>query len=231
MQQTQYRHELKYRITPMQKALLERRLGAVMQTDANARPDGTYFIRSLYFDTLQDKALKEKTSGVPYREKFRIRYYNLDPAFIRLEKKSKVNRLTEKESAPLTQTQCEEILHGNFTALLKSESPLLQEFYAKTRFLGMVPRTVVDYTRRTFVCPIAETRVTFDYNIHTGIRAVDFLNPALPTVPCDAAEEGAVCVLEVKYNGFLPDHIAAVLQTDNIRLVPFSKYEISRRYD
>ena len=34
-----------------------------------------------------DKALREKLDGVSRREKFRIRYYNLDPSLIHLEKK------------------------------------------------------------------------------------------------------------------------------------------------
>lgn len=45
------------------------------------------------------------------REKFRIRYYNDNFDFIRLEKKSKVNNLCTKFSAPLTKEQCEKILN------------------------------------------------------------------------------------------------------------------------
>ena len=55
-----YRHEIKYVIDRFQMTLLDRRLSAVMQSDRHAREDGTYDIRSLYFDNAQDKALKEK---------------------------------------------------------------------------------------------------------------------------------------------------------------------------
>ena len=53
------------------------RQGAVMARDAHTQ-QGVYRIRSLYFDNLADKALREKLDGVNGREKFRIRYYNGD---------------------------------------------------------------------------------------------------------------------------------------------------------
>ena len=57
---------------------------------------------SLYFDTPYDTALREKLDGVDRREKFRLRYYGEIPAFLKLEKKFKVNGLCGKRSARLT---------------------------------------------------------------------------------------------------------------------------------
>ena len=231
MQTPAYRHELKYIIDRSQMLQLERRLSLVMQPDRNAREDGTYYIRSLYFDNAQDRALKEKTLGVPRREKFRIRYYNLDASYLRLEKKSKINRLTDKQSCAITREQCEALLAGDCDFLRTSDEPLMHELYAKMKLQGLQPKSVVDYTRRTFVCDLARTRVTLDYDIRTGIRATDFLNPGMRTVSCDAVEDRHICILEVKYNEYLPGHIAALLQMPDCRSSPFSKYEISRRYD
>ncbi len=231
MSTPRYRHEIKYVIDRLQMELLDRRLSAVMSSDSHARGDGTYDIRSLYFDNAQDKALKEKTLGMPRREKFRLRYYNLDPGYIRLEKKSKINRLTDKQSCPITKEECERILTGDIAFLASSGQELMRELYAKIRLYGLAPKSVVDYTRKTFVCPMADTRITLDYNIRSGIRSVDFLNTDLPTVPCDAVEGEPICILEIKYNAFLPGHIAALLQIPDCRSSPFSKYEISRRFD
>lgn len=50
---------------------LRMRLAAVMQRDSHA-VDEKYEIRSLYFDTPSDRALREKLDGVNRREKFRI---------------------------------------------------------------------------------------------------------------------------------------------------------------
>ena len=53
------RHEWKHLINYGDMIVLRKRLSAVMKTDENAI-DGRYFIRSLYFDNLEDKALLEK---------------------------------------------------------------------------------------------------------------------------------------------------------------------------
>ena len=74
---TQYRHEWKHEITLSDRLVLRQRLRAAARPDGHAR-DGRYFIRSLYFDNLADKALREKLDGVDRREKFRIRYYDYD---------------------------------------------------------------------------------------------------------------------------------------------------------
>lgn len=86
-----YRHEWKHEINTSDMITIRHRLKAVATPDAHA-VDGKYFIRSLYFDNPADKALREKLDGVNLREKFRLRYYNLDPSLIHLEKKSKQER-------------------------------------------------------------------------------------------------------------------------------------------
>ena len=95
-----YRHEWKHEINYSDMLILRQRLSAITKPDSHA-VDGKYEIQSLYFDNLKDKALREKLDGVNYREKFRIRYYNDDTSFIRLEKKSKINGLCQKTSVPI----------------------------------------------------------------------------------------------------------------------------------
>ena len=54
-----YRHELKYRISYGEKAVLELRLAPLLQRDAHAGPGG-YLIRSLYFDDCWNSAYAER---------------------------------------------------------------------------------------------------------------------------------------------------------------------------
>lgn len=68
-----YRHEWKYEINNIDRLILLTRLSAVMKQDTHA-VGGMYRIRSLYFDTPDNKALREKVDGVNYREKFRKRF-------------------------------------------------------------------------------------------------------------------------------------------------------------
>jgi hypothetical protein len=81
----QFRHEVKHEISNHDMLVLRQRLQAVMKPDRHA-VDGKYEIRSLYFDNLDDEALREKLDGVNIREKYRIRLYNNDQSVILLEK-------------------------------------------------------------------------------------------------------------------------------------------------
>ena len=57
------RHEVKHYISLGDYYALRSRLRAVLRVDAHAGPDGHYQIRSLYFDTPDDRALREKLDG------------------------------------------------------------------------------------------------------------------------------------------------------------------------
>ncbi len=220
-----YRHEWKHEITYGDMLILRGRLSRIMRRDKYTE-NGKYKIRSLYFDTLTDKALKEKIDGVNIREKFRIRYYNGDLSFIRLEKKSKVNGLCIKESATLSVESVQAVLDGNYSGLIGEEQPLVTEFYSKITGGGLRPKTIVDYTREPFVFAPGNVRVTLDYNICSGLQNMDFLNPDSVTVSVG----NAPIILEVKWDEYLPDIIRDAVQLENCRTGAFSKYAACRIY-
>ena len=220
-----YRHEWKHEISYCDLLSIRARLRAVMRPDPHAK-DGRYLIRSLYFDTQGDKALREKTDGVNRREKFRIRYYNLDPSVIHLEKKSRLNELGTKFSANLTMEQTQAIVEGELGWMLQTDAPLVRELYCKMKYQGLRPRTIVDYTREPFIYGPGNVRVTFDYDIRTGLANTDFLNPRCVTVPAGDAP----IILEVKWDAFLPTVIRDAVQTPGCRAGAFSKYAQCRIY-
>ena len=222
---TPYRHEWKHEIDLADRLALRARLGAVCRADLHA-VGGSYQIRSLYFDDRRDKALREKIDGVDRREKFRIRYYNGDPSFIRLEKKSKWNGLGAKAMAELSAGEVQAIVDGDLAWMPGSGRPLVQELYHKMRSQGLRPRTIVDYTREPFVYAPGNVRVTLDYDIRTGLGCVDFLDRACVTVPAGEA----VTILEVKWDAFLPGVIRDVVGLPNRRAGAFSKYAACRIY-
>lgn len=225
MRKIKYRHELKQEISNLDMLVLRQRLLAVMQRDLHAA-DGKYEIRSLYFDNARDKALREKTDGVNVREKFRIRYYNGDSSFIKLEKKSKINGLCLKESARLTKEETQAIIDGNVGWMKDSNESLIRELYIKMITQGLRPKTIVDYTREPFIFAPGNVRVTLDYNIRTGMLGTDFFNMSCTTIP---AGEDAI-ILEVKWDEFLPDIIRDIVQLKNGRAGAFSKYAACRIY-
>lgn len=220
-----YRHEWKHSISRTDMLMLRQRLRAVMEPDPHAI-DGKYFIRSLYFDTPGDTALREKLDGVSRREKFRIRCYNHDTSLIHLEKKSKLAGLGSKLSAPLSPQQVQSILDGDLDWMLSSSQPLIQELYCKMTTTQLRPKTIVDYTREPFVYGPGNVRVTIDYDIRTGLRSTDFLDPNCITIP---AGDSPV-ILEVKWDGFLPDIIRSAVQLESRQASAFSKYAQCRIY-
>ena len=196
-----------------------------MQRDTHAA-DGRYRIRSLYFDTPSDKALREKIDGVNIREKFRIRFYNGGTSYIVLEKKSKINSLCAKESCQLSEEEAQSIVDGDIGWMPKSGRELCRELYSKMRSQGLRPKTIVDYVREPFVFAPGNVRITIDYNIRTGAFRTDFLNPETLTFP---AGDSPV-ILEVKWDEYLPDIIRDAVSIPGRHVCAFSKYAQCRIY-
>ena len=223
---TDYRHEWKIELSQPDLLILRQRLRCVLKPDPHA-VDGRYLIRSLYFDTPEDKALREKLDGVSRREKFRIRYYDGDTSCIHLEKKSKIAGLGRKDMAALTPEQAQSIADSELSWMAGSEAPLIVELYSKMRTQRLRPKTIVDYTREPFVYRPGNVRVTLDYNIRTGLSCTDFLNAACPTIPVPDSP----AILEVKWDAFLPDAVRDLVQLPGRRVGAFSKYAACRSYD
>ena len=221
----QFRHEYKHEINYADMLTVRQRARAVLRPDESVE-GGRYIVRSLYFDSISDKALNEKLNGMAKREKFRIRYYNGDTSKINLEKKSKVNDLGTKQSCPLTFEEVEKILSGDYSFMAENDKrPLLSELYFKMRSEGLMPKVIVDYEREAFTFPASNVRVTLDYNIRETHDVSGFLNPLCLTVPIITP-----VILEVKWDNFLPDIVKGVVGLSDRRTTSFSKYSASRIY-
>ena len=221
----QYRNEIKHIITPSDRAMICTGMRAVAKLDPHAKEKGYYTVRSLYFDSMTDKALREKIDGVNQREKFRIRYYDGNTSVIRLEKKVKQDGVGYKVSCPLSREEAQRIVDGSTTWMASCDRALVVELYAKMKGQGLRPKTIVDYERIPFVYGPGNVRVTIDYNIRTGLRCVDFLNPGCVTLPT-----GGDIILEVKWDDYLPSIIRHAVQVKGRRAAAFSKYSTCRMY-
>ena len=217
-----FRHEYKHSITPADMVTLRMRLSAVMQHDSFT-VGGKYFIRSLYFDNIFDKALLEKLNGVNQRDKFRIRYYNGDTSFIRLEKKAKFGGLSSKLSVPLTYEQADLLARG--IPVRDSKNELINELAFKMDTQLLKPKTIVDYTREAFVYPAGNVRVTLDCNIRTGMDPTELL-----AQNCVTVHTGEDNILEVKWDEYLPSAIEQAVQLGSRQTSSFSKYAACRIY-
>lgn len=217
------RHEIKHIVSYKDLTELRKRLPLVAKRDENDLYGTGYRVRSLYFDNYMDKALLEKLNGVNHREKFRLRFYNDNTDFIRLEKKSKRNGLCFKESSVIIEQECKELLDGNIGILKENGNPLLLEFYTKVKSELLRPKNIVDYKREAFVFKAGNVRITLDYDIRTSASVKSFLNKELITVPFTGK-----AVLEVKYDNFLPEIIRGITHLSSRQSSAFSKYSTTR---
>ncbi len=222
---TEFRHEYKFRLSPGDYISLRSRLRAVLPHDAHAGPSGEYFIRSVYFDNADDKALREKLDGVNRREKFRIRWYNGDLSYIMLEKKEKLRGLCRKTGCPLTREELIRLFAGDFSWMKSCGRETAVELAAKMELQGLRPRTVADYRREPFCFQPGNVRVTLDREIRGGSFRPDLLERGAALLPA-----GDAVLLEVKYDRFLPDLIRDLVSLDARSAGAFSKYAAARGY-
>ena len=188
-----YRHELKFIINKAYSEMLKNQLALIMDVDENSI-DNTYFIRSLYFDDINNSAYYEKVDGVEKRKKYRIRIYNLDDSFIRLERKDKDRDLTHKEQTIINKEIYYKIINNDLDDIDLSNN-LLKEFVTLIKTKGLKPAVIVDYNRLAYTYPLFDTRITFDENIKSGRFKKDLFSDFLTY---DVLDDEVV--LEVKFN-------------------------------
>ena len=222
MKDRKYRHELKFCISKNDAQVLKNNLLTLMSIDSNGL--GGYFIRSLYFDTPDSQAYYEKLDGVLYRKKYRIRLYNKDDKYIRLEKKLKHNNMTSKDQTLISKDLCLKLINNSFDCDYENNE-LLKEFYYDMKIKKLEPSVIVDYQRLALTYPLSDVRVTFDYNISSGKYNYNIFDYSWPTYP---VIEDDLMVLEVKYNEILPEPIAIILGTIPSCRQAFSKFAACR---
>lgn len=222
--QNGYRHELKYLISRSAAELLRRRLPHVMSRDPHAGPTGQYTIRSLYFDGFFGEAYHEKISGVSERMKYRIRYYNYRPEFLKLECKEKHGSLTRKRAASVSLEQA--LALQNKQPMADAEG-LVLELQQKMNWEGLRPRVLVDYDRTPFVCADGNTRITLDENLRTRPGSWELLADHHAMIPVLEPDQ---VVLEVKFDDFLPGYLADALADIPKAPMAISKFALCMQY-
>lgn len=215
-----YRNEWKYLISEPEKAVLKQRMIPLFQMDPNAGATG-YMIRSLYFDDYWNSALEEKEMGVLARKKYRIRIYNCSDKSIKLERKKKVGSYIYKEAAPLTRTETEMIINGDYTFLLSSQYPLCREFYVECVSHVMRPRVIVDYEREPFIMNEGTVRLTFDSHVRAAVLDNDIFDANLPAL--EVLPPGKM-ILEVKFTEFLPQIVREIMPPAASEFTAVSKF-------
>lgn len=219
------RHELKFTLHKEAAKLLKSRMAMLLPYDGNADRNGEYMIRSLYFDTPDSSAYYEKMDGVENRKKYRIRYYNQNTGFIRLECKEKFNQMTQKRQVRISLDQAKRFIAGDIEAMDIEGEDLLREFLIEMKTKHLIPSVIVDYRRTAFVMESLDVRITFDETIHSRVFNHDLFEVSHGGVmPMEEVES----VVEIKYNDVLPSSIVAVLNSMPMTRQALSKFALCR---
>lgn len=224
MSDIRYRHELKYLIDPYDAAVLKKQLALVCRQDPHSKSkELSYSIRSLYFDDVRNSAYDDKVNGEMTRKKYRIRMYDMDKSFIKLECKHKDDVWTYKQDQTISEEVCRNIIRGDYH-LIEADGILLEQFLVDARLFGLKPSVIVDYDRLAFIYPVSDIRITFDENIRSGRYDHDFFKTGVNTFDVG---DGKSVELEVKCNEFIPDHILSILGSVDKCRMAISKYALA----
>ena len=211
-----FRKELKYNITDKDFYLLQYNLKNLIKKDSNCKGE-YYTISSIYFDDYKKTSYNQVKNGLSNRWKYRIRFYNYDDSYIKLEKKHKINDLTNKTSVRITREVLNDILN-NKIKIQKENEILLNEFIVKMKKDLLKPIICIEYDRIPFIYKLGNVRITLDYNIRYTNKYNDLFNDNKKVYYLKEK------ILEVKYNELIPDFIRYKLELNHLEQVSFSKF-------
>ena len=208
--------------------MLENKIRHVCISDPHAGAGGNYVVRSLYFDTYDNKCLLEGKAGTDNRRKYRIRIYNTDTATIKLECKHSFRGMKAKETCLISREQCECLINDVPIREIESSQELLRRFMWEKSTTLLTPKVIVEYTRTPYVYMPGNVRVTFDRDICSSADVSRFLEKGITRR--GILQEGKH-LLEVKYDDLMPGIVLGLLTADRqLARISFSKYVLCREY-
>lgn len=218
------RQEKKFLISLDQYYKLSSRVKEIVKEDPNNRGEG-YTIRSLYFDSLDNRDYQEKEDGVELRRKIRLRNYGADSTFAKLEMKQKQGAMQKKRSLTMSREDAQALIRRDYSVLLKYEDPFAAECFWMMNQFCYLPRAVIEYKRKAFMAEENSIRITFDHHITGTESNMDLFSGELLQNPL---MDPYLAVLEVKFNGFLLEYIKDILEDAGTGELAVSKYCLGR---
>lgn len=220
------RTEKKYLISAATAGKIKRRLSCFLETDPHCRGQRPYTVNSVYFDAIDDRDFWEKCDGVELRKKIRLRSYG-GGGPIKLEWKRKQGAKQRKQSLLISRQDERALIAGQYDCLRRYDTELAQRFYTMMTEGVYRPKCLIRYERLAYIEPSNDIRITFDSAIRTREGSFDLLREGDAFYP---VMDGGHCILEIKYNHFLLDHIQTALTPFDLTETANSKYVRGRYF-
>jgi len=223
-----YRNEWKYICSDWDLKMLECRLSGVLEKDKHAGGDGSYSVRSLYFDDYSNISARQNAAGDPNRYKWRVRYYGGGSSkHMHLEFKRKHNGRGIKKSCKISEDELTKILKGDVMSVFwGTDEDLLRQFCVAIQTRRFEPKVIIDYNRTAYVEPISNIRITFDRDISASYEFDKFIKGDYIKLLIQSNNQH---VLEVKFDDIMPSYIQNIINNYNRVQGSFSKYYYGRK--
>ena len=215
------RYELKYALTYNQYLAVLPEIKKRLTSDKF----GLNTIQSLYYDTENYRLIRESIERPAFKEKLRLRCYNLNENDddIYVEMKRKYDGVVYKRRIACKEKEVEDVLNGKAaTTQIGRELEYFSKYYGNLK-----PSMLIIYDREAYYDENSDLRVTFDRNVryrktdlnfHTSLCGENLL-------PED------VVLMELKTGSALPLLICEVLNKEKIVKTSFSKYGAAYRIE
>lgn len=212
------RTEQKYRIpVDLRERILE-------QAAPHLREDeyGASQICNVYYDTPDYRMIRQSIEGPIYKEKLRIRSYNVPDAdsVVFVELKKKFNGTVYKRRISMTLREAEDMLSGR---TVRTETQIDREIsYLLRLYPDLCPSIFLAYDRTAyFDMDNPDFRISFD----TDVRfRCDHLSLGYGDRDTSALLPPSDCIMELKGNHAMPLWMARILDQLSLTPVTYSKY-------
>lgn len=218
------RREEKYPLSVIDMSNYKAKFSAILMPDKFSK-NGSYMVRSLYFDTPDDKDFFDKLKEQNLRRKIRLRIYSPYDTKAKLELKQKENIFQKKRSLTISREDAVELINSNYSVLLKYDDDFAREIYSIMCMYAYKPKSIVEYQRYALMAKENNIRLTFDSEIRATESSFDLFSENLPLNPVFPKDK---IVFEVKYDKFLLGYISEIVSTINVKNITSSKYCLSR---
>ena len=212
------RYELKYLLTPEQKKYVLEAMSGHMCLDQYGRTT----IRNIYYDTDTYALIRRSIERPVYKEKLRIRSYQLadSDSIVFVELKKKYDKVVYKRRISMPEAVATAWVGGDIPT--PYDTQISREIdYFKSFYSGLRPSMFLSYDREAYYDVDGnDFRVTFDDNIicrrtDLSLQCEPYGLPILP--------ENKV-LMEIKCPGAIPLWMVKVLSEAKIYKTSFSKY-------
>ncbi len=209
------RYELKYLLSMEQYRFIKEVI------KEKARPDefGKTTIQSLYLDTFSDRLVRASIEKPMYKEKLRLRCYNLnvDDKDIFVEMKRKYDGVVYKRRIACKEGEVKDLLLGKTCqSQIGKELSYFLSFYKE----GLMGKILILYDREAFFDEEDDLRITFDQNLRYRKEHLDF-HTSLDGKPL--LEKDSI-LMELKTGIALPLWLIRKMEEMNIKKTSYSKY-------